>query len=296
MADEPALLLGVGATKAGTSWLYSYLAGHADCRFRAVKELHFFDALDDGSRERQIAQLEAARDAAVSKQAKAKGAARAALEARIADFNEMISVHRAGSEAEALKRYMAYVMRDRGAAKVVGDITPAYALLSGERLSMMARLTPATRLLYLMRDPVDRLWSHVRMHATRSAAPGEDLAGRAVAVLRRVLRKDALPAVTRRGDYAAALTKLLAAVPGPRLFVDYYERLISDEGIARLCGFLGIGHAPAPVAKRVHAGPAIPLDPELRLEAARMLAPQYDFVERTLGPLPARWQANRMGE
>jgi hypothetical protein len=296
MADEPALLLGVGATKAGTTWLYSYLSGHAECRFRAVKELHFFDAVDDGSKDRQIRQLTATRDRLRKEKAQAPWRQKAMLKAKIADCEEMIAVHEAEGEAEGVERYLAYLTRGRGQARVVGDITPAYALLSRQRLAMMARLTPGTRLLYLMRDPVDRLWSHVRMHAARSAKPGEDLATLAVAALRRVLRKGALPAITRRGDYAAALSKLLDAVPGPQLFLDFYERLISAEGVARLCDFLGIGYRPAPLARRVHAGPQLTLDPELRQAAARMLRPQYDFVERTLGPLPERWRTNRMGE
>ena len=39
----------VGATKAGTSWLYDYLNSHRECQLPAVKELHYFDALEHGS-------------------------------------------------------------------------------------------------------------------------------------------------------------------------------------------------------------------------------------------------------
>lgn len=44
MAQSPTLLFCVGATKAGTSWLYSYFAGHPAFYLRSVKELHYFYA------------------------------------------------------------------------------------------------------------------------------------------------------------------------------------------------------------------------------------------------------------
>ena len=45
--SDPVLLFGIGATKAGTSWLHRYLAGHPDCALRSIKELHFFDTATD---------------------------------------------------------------------------------------------------------------------------------------------------------------------------------------------------------------------------------------------------------
>ena len=44
----------VGAAKAGTSWLYSQLAAHPECHFRAIKELHYFDAIDGEALEREL--------------------------------------------------------------------------------------------------------------------------------------------------------------------------------------------------------------------------------------------------
>ncbi len=66
--------------------------------------------------------------------------------------------------------YLDYLGAGQGAA-VVGDITPAYGLLSVERLRAMAALGE-TRFLYILRDPVARLWSHVRMIAGRREPDG----------------------------------------------------------------------------------------------------------------------------
>ena len=42
------VFLCVGAAKAGTSWLHQQLAGHPECHFRAIKELHYFSAIEKG--------------------------------------------------------------------------------------------------------------------------------------------------------------------------------------------------------------------------------------------------------
>ena len=44
MGDQPTLLFCVGATKAGTSWLFDYLKHHPECHLRSVKELQYFYA------------------------------------------------------------------------------------------------------------------------------------------------------------------------------------------------------------------------------------------------------------
>jgi hypothetical protein len=38
----------IGATKAGTGWVYQYLRAHPECHMRTLKELHFFDTLEFG--------------------------------------------------------------------------------------------------------------------------------------------------------------------------------------------------------------------------------------------------------
>ena len=56
------VFLCVGAAKAGTTWLHTQLKAHPDCHFRAIKELHYFDALEGKrlgqERERHLAEQE----------------------------------------------------------------------------------------------------------------------------------------------------------------------------------------------------------------------------------------------
>ena len=56
--------------------------------------------------------------------------------------------------------------------RLPGEITPGYGMLSPDRISFVARVLPGVRLIYLMRDPVERAWSQVVMNAIE--IDGED--------------------------------------------------------------------------------------------------------------------------
>lgn len=289
MSGDMTLLFGVGATKAGTSWLYRYIDSHPDCHTRSIKELHFFDALDENRVAGQLDQLNRRRARLERRQGGGTTLDALHRAEQMADLDEYARVLKSGKDAD----YLSYLEQGRGDCRLVADVTPSYALLSVDRLRHMAALLPDVRFVYLLRDPVARLWSHVRMLAKRRTGEGADIAGNAAIVLDRVLagKEDH---VVARGDYRAALTKLREAVDPRKLFVAFYEELFSDRAIRELCGFLGISEQPARLDRRVHEGVHVELRPDQRARAAAFLAPQYDFVKADLGRLPAEWVANRV--
>ena len=162
---DTVLMFCVGATKSGTSWLHETLSEHQDCHFRTVKELHYFDALQKDKLEQQAKDVGVWRERLANRMAGASGAKKTKLARRVQDRDDWLAVLGLGNEDHAA--YLAYLQRGQGAAHVIGDVTPAYALLTVERLRTMATLTDDVRFVYLMRDPVARLWSHVRMMAAR---------------------------------------------------------------------------------------------------------------------------------
>lgn len=295
MTAEPTFVLGVGATKAGTSWLWRHLAGHPDCHFRTIKELHYFDCVENnrfsGALRRAKADLAALSETLIS----GTSANAAHLARRVADLKDWIKVLRA--RALDLAAYRGYLLGGRGNRALVGEVTPAYALLSVDRLREMARMAADVRFVYLMRDPVARLWSHVRMLARRGA-PEADYAAVSATLMGQVCAGDAVDqvaAVATRGDYAAAISRLDAAVDPRRLLVMFQEDLITAPGVARLSEFLDIGVQKAALKARVHAGIPLPLSDAQRAEAQEFLRPQYDFAAARFAELPAAWRMN-MGE
>lgn len=282
---EATLMFCVGATKAGTGWLYEYLAAHPQCHFRSIKELHYFDAIENGKLDREIVKHEA-RQAVLSKKVLAAGGEGAVEDiARLRDRTEWLDVLRRGGDAEA---YLAYLGGGRGSQRVIGDITPAYALLPQGRLKTMARLAAEVRFVYLLRDPVERLWSHVRMIAARREPSGELTRDRAARILRRTFRGEESQ-IARRSDYARNISRLRRAV-GPRLKVAFYEDLFEGDAVARICEHLGIAYRQPPDSRVVHRGQGLDMTAEQRLAARDWLAPQYEFVAGTEGRMPPAWQ------
>lgn len=284
----PVLMFGVGAAKSGTSWLYRYLAAHPDCHLRSIKELHFFDTRDLGNREWYLREL--AR--------KAGG-----LERRIATDEDATPIGQIAHLAELrlyarvlgkgdVTGYLAFLMEGREDERLVGDVTPGYALLSEETLREMAALHDDVRFVYVMRDPVARLWSHVRMVASRRARG--DLRTRTSRLLDDVLAGSA-PQIANRGDYAGTVGRLMAAVAPEKRFICTTEDLFGDDGLARLCAFLGIAFSRGEPERRVHSGVSIAMTDAQRKRAAAWLRPQYDYVAANMGALPPAWQASLAG-
>ncbi len=281
----PTVLFGLGVTKAGTSWLFRYLLGHPDGRLRRVKECHFFNTLEGvapGHHEdalvRRAAELRAR---LASDDMTAAARARAAAEAR--DVESFLTVLRGRDPAA----HLAWLVEGAGAGQVVADITPAYGRLPVPRLEQMAALAPATRFIYLMREPVARLWSHARMIARRQMAHEAEAETRARAAMAQALEGRA-GHILAAGDHAAQLPRIEAAIPAARLLVGFFEDLFRPGLPERICAFLGIRPVPAPVGARVHEGLAIPLPADLARRATDALRPQYEFVAAR-GPVPEAW-------
>lgn len=275
------VFLCVGAAKAGTSWLHAQLQAHPECHFRAIKELHYFDAVD-GKR------LMKERDRHLAEQDRVRGWAgdvpTPVQSARLRDRAEWIEVLSRG--AEDREAYLTYLHGGAGDARVVGDVTPAYALLSQGRMKTMAEMAPDVRVLYMLRDPIERLWSHVRMIAARRDDNGEVTARRAGNILKRVFRGEE-DQIERRGDYARAMRKLQATFPAPRLMFGVFEEMVAGA-IDRLADFLGIARFQTDAAP-VHVGQPLAMTIDQRQAAERFLRPQYKAVERVLGRVPESW-------
>jgi hypothetical protein len=285
----PVLAFCVGATKAGTTWLYHFLKNHPDCHMRSIKELHYFDALDFDERRFHLRELEKRLQDTRDEMLLASPRRLDELEPRLADVQELIALHQ--REGEDTAGYLDYLNGGRSEEKLIGDVTPAYSLLSAERFGAMAALAPVTRFVYVMRDPVARLWSHLRMNASRRARVPEDIPARVNRMFWRYGR-GRFPGMRQRGDYRATLERLNRALDPSRLLVLFYEELFRQEAIDRLCVFLGIAPMPAPIAERAHVGPDIHMTAEQRRYAQSWLAPQYTYVQDRFGRVPDAWRAN----
>jgi len=147
----------------------------------------------------------------------------------------------------------------------IGEITPHY--LYCETLTQRLTLLPSVRqLVAVLRDPVERAFSHFRWRIRHDAYPGS---------FEQFLRD--YPEAISWGEYAAHLCALDKWIHPERLLVLRYEHLFSPSSaiveaeLDRVATFLGINAAPfyeKPIAQRVNAG-TIPRYPKLSRAASR---------------------------
>jgi Sulfotransferase domain len=121
--------------------------------------------------------------------------------------------------ADAAGRYLA-----------IGEITPDY-LATEEAPARIHALLPACRLIVMLRNPVDRVYSWYQ-HARRSRNERRDFAT--------FLEEE--PGALRAGLYHRHLRSYLALFPRESLLVLLYEELLRDPGgeLGRLTAFLGV--------------------------------------------------------
>ena len=116
-------------------------------------------------------------------------------------------------------RYAARFVRGPVRGGLRGEITPAYAILEPRRVERIRRWMPDVRLIYLLREPVDRAWSHARFHfGLSSTASIEELPRELVSGF---LASDE---VRLRSDYARSLGNWFERFPSTQLFVNTTQR------------------------------------------------------------------------
>ena len=295
MVTETSILYGVGATKAGTSWLYRYLHDHPACAMPAVKEAHYWDTFEAAPRDKQVKayrvrlrELRAAKDEAAEA---GQGWKVDNMDRRIGEMKRLIAVLDADRADDT--RYADWLLHGGEDARVVADMTPNYATLPDEMLTRMLDLSPQNKFIFLIRDPLDRLWSHIRMQARRQRQEHEVYEKKSNNILYRILNRGQETHILERGDYPKIIRKLRRVIPEDRLKILFTEDLQSAHGLSQLCSFLDIEAVTPALPDRVHQGPEVVMLDKLRPRALGLLNEHYDWVARNVGPLPQRWQDNR---
>jgi hypothetical protein len=140
-----------------------------------------------------------------------------------------------------------------------GEATPIYLYWPGS-LERMAAYNPAMKLVVMLRDPVERAWSHWKMEYARGAET------KPFAWCIREGRQrlfDAEPwgfhretSYVERGFYGEQMARLYGVFPHDQVLVLRSDDLRREPGatISQVRGLLGLADTVAPMAREVHVG------------------------------------------
>ncbi|MFN7003520.1 MAG: sulfotransferase [Roseinatronobacter sp.] len=264
-------LLGLGAQKAGTTWLHDYLSSLDGVDMGFLKEYHVFDSRHQSDDRGRKAEL-------IAKAQRALGRKDVdfASKPRLWTFVAMLA------DQQNYFNYFAGLLSQPDVF-VTGDITPSYSMLGAEDLSAIRddfeRRGVTCKAVFLMRDPVERLWSAARMR--RRERPDAPQVSEDQMVLQ-ALKKGGFAGRTRFEDTLAAMEAVLA--PDDCL-IGFYETLFQDSEIQRICAFLGLEFRAPEFDKRVNVSQKTsPLSEDTCRKVAEHFAPTYRAVAERFGP------------
>jgi len=139
----------IGGQKAGTSWLYHQLTAHPDFWMPPVKELYYFDSLSKIKR-RLPPRCKDARDAL---------------------FMEKLDQLSAWPCLDLVGYGKLFELKG---ALLSGDISPSYSMLKDDLVEQVITHFPNLKVIFLARDPVERVWSQLSMEAWLQTIPPFD--------------------------------------------------------------------------------------------------------------------------
>jgi hypothetical protein len=186
--------------------------------------------------------------------------------------------------------WYARLFRDAKAKGLVaGEITPAYATLDETVLRRIKRLNDNIKLIFVMRDPVERAWSAVNNAAKKGAADASSV--------ELSIKRARESGAAARSAYADTIRRLEAVFPASQIHYCFFEDLRDrpEALTSDLFSFLGVEPVPPtpvqlPQAVNVAAG-SKPIPPEFSRTMARDYLPMVgDLCRRFEGP-PHRWRA-----
>jgi len=215
----------IGAQKAGTTWLHANLSQHPDVWLPGFKEMHYFNGL---VRLPQVAER-------VRRFLRRGRSGEIRVAPEVLDFTQRAMLAQPKDDAW----YLSFFSFAQG--RCCGDMTPAYSTLRRETVLRIRRLLPSCRILFVMRDPVERTWSQALMDLRRDRIDPRTVG------LPELIRRFESWASIRRTSYTRTIAIWESVFPADQLQFLFYDRIATapDEVLETVCRFLELAYDPA---------------------------------------------------
>ena len=276
--------IGIGAQKAGTTWLDRNLRVHPQVWMPRMKEIHYFDRkINDprGAIRRSLGRH--SRDQQWRRQV-----AYCVKEHLIKNFS-----------VEDLLWDFKYFMRspndqwyaslfEPGKGRVTGEITPAYSTLGNDMVAHVYEMMPRTKIIFMMRNPIERAWSQTVMSFDKT----EKGSAKSVSEKRflRRLKRNSSALLT---DYRQALKNWSSFYPEEQIFVGFLEdvHFHSETLLRHLYGFLDIDPTfePPTARKKIHSRSEDKMPTRLATHLARTYYDELEQLSERFGGYASFW-------
>jgi len=256
------LLIGAGAMKAGTTWLYKQLETHPHIRFTPEKEIHYFSHIN-------------------------KLGHKLSHKKRLEKLN---SITAKGRKENLVNWYTKYALPEElddtwycslfdGVPQnaYCADFSNQYSLLPEKSLEHIQKIANDVKVIYTLRDPLARLWSHVKFQY-KFLGDEDRVDNISVTEFRRMINKTWF---WKNVDYASNYDRLVNVFGEKNVKLFYLEDFIAfpQGSLWNLEKFLDIRHIDfkaETASDKVNKTKELDMPNQWQRIAIRKLKPYYD--------------------
>lgn len=275
----------IGAQKSATTWLYSCLCKHPGLYLPPKKEIHYFDRSSEYSSSSLLS------EASPVKRYDLKTA-----------WNSLRKCIKKSNNKNEFLWYLHYffsycddawyrsLFSRKQSHQIAGEVTPGYSMLSKHDVARVKHINPHLKIIFIMRNPVDRDWSaflmRLRKHKLRYKDVNDDY-------VYSFFNGDGC---SRKGDYLTTLLNWQSQFPPEQIWLGYYEDVQKDPigFLKRVFDYLGVGAPNSwsvfPLNKKMNVGDKRPIPERFK----KFLSQKYvnDLMkiwEKTQNPHVKNW-------
>ncbi len=243
-----------GPQRTGTTWLHANLREHPEVFLAEPKELFFFSRLKTPEHPRFES----------------------------AELAWYLSFFREPLWRWALKQGFCLLYHRRPyRPRIRGEATASYAALDPDVIDEVRALNPRLKVILMIRDPVERAWSHAMKDLVRN--PGRSFSEVSEQEFERFFSD---PYQVRCARYREQIENWQQRFGSERVFVGLFDDIARRplEFMQEVCEFLGISSEPRLLGRRVrqavNPSASHPIPPRLRACLERLLADEIADFER----------------
>jgi hypothetical protein len=279
--------IGIGAQKAGTTWLGQNLQLHPEIWMPKNKELHYFDDRINDPRNpvsRIYGRLTG--EGYVNRRWRRQVRARLRAHWNRLPGRDLLWDLKYYGGAPGDGWYASLFAQGQG--KVKGEITPAYSTLPLEDVAHIHDLVPEARIIFMMRNPIERAWSQFVMHLDRS---GKRKLG--LTMYKKLVRNVEREGSRSRTNYLQALENWTAFYPEERIFVGFLEDIHfhPDQLLGNVYRFLGVDPSfrPWAIGEKIHTRSAGRMTSDAAVYLAGLYREELSRLDEQFGGYASFW-------
>lgn len=288
--------LGIGAQRAGTSWLYSQLIEHTQIWMPPIKELHFFDRSPVYSSPNDLA--------STSLSSRLLGSEPYQRSRMITGIKKIFKELLEGNYSQAIwfkkwyfgnydEGWYSNLFSSVPSDMICGEITPSYSILQGKDVEKIKDLNEEVKLIYIIRNPIERSWSAVRFHAFKGHKCNIDSVDQVISLLRH-------PAMELRSDYERTLDIFLKHFDSKQLLLCFYDAIEKDPMglLGKISEFLEVTpftNGQGNHNRRINPSPSHKMPEEVREYLVEKYSPMIHRIAKETGGYASLW-CNKDGD